>query len=85
MLPLGLIPVFFVLALIAPAAWALVTVYRRERPTRAITCPGTGQSATIQIDARHAIAMHALGENRRRVGHCSLWPEQASCGQHCVK
>jgi len=85
MSPLNLIPVFFIVALIAPAAWALQKVYRRSRIPRDITCPEANQFATIQLDARHAVAMHALGETHRRVTGCSLWPERQACDQACVK
>jgi len=85
MSPLNLIPAFFVIALAAPAAWALGKVYRRSRTPREITCPRDNQFATIQLDSRHAVAMHALGETHRRVRSCSLWPERQACDQACVK
>jgi len=81
---LSLIPVFFVLALALPAAWALGRVYRRSRGERQISCPEAGQLATIAEDARHAVAMHALGETNRRVKSCSLWPERRACEQACL-
>ena len=82
---LNLIPVFFVIALAAPAAWALGKVYRRSHGPRQITCPEVNHFATIELDARHAVAMHALGETDKRVKSCSLWPERQSCQQACVK
>jgi hypothetical protein len=82
---LSLVPVFFVVALAAPAAWALGKVYRRARGTQGVTCPYAGHSATIELDARHAVAMHALGETNRRVKTCSLWPERRDCSQACVR
>jgi hypothetical protein len=82
---LSLIPVFFVLILVVPAAWALSRVYRSSRQPREITCPDAGQGATIQLDARNAIGMHALGDPRRRIQACSLWPERQGCAQHCVR
>ena len=85
MSPLSLIPWFFVIALAAPAAWALGRVYRRARGTREITCPEAQHLATIELDARHAAAMHALGETEGRVKSCSLWPERQDCHQACVK
>jgi hypothetical protein len=85
MSPLSLIPWFFVIALAAPAAWALGRVYRRSHGQREITCPEANHFATIQLDARHAVAMHALGETDRRVKACSLWPARQGCHQGCVK
>jgi hypothetical protein len=83
--PLSLIPLFFAVALVAPAAWALAKVYRRSHGVREITCPEANHFATIELDARHAVARHALGETDRRVKSCSLWPERQGCGQACVK
>jgi len=85
MSPLNLIPAFFVIALAAPAAWALGKVYRRARAPREVACPDANQFASIQLDPRHAVAMHALGETHRRVKSCSLWPERQACHQACVK
>jgi len=84
MSPLSLIPVFFAAALVAPAVWALAKVYRRTRGSREVTCPEENHFVTIELDARHAVAMHALGENHRRVKSCSLWPARQGCGQTCV-
>jgi hypothetical protein len=81
----SLIPAFFAIALLAPAGWALAKVYRRSHGAREITCPEASHFATIELDARHAVAMHALGETDRRVKSCSLWPERQGCGQACVK
>ncbi|MGA3043842.1 MAG: hypothetical protein ABSF54_23965 [Bryobacteraceae bacterium] len=85
MSPLNLIPLFFVLALLAPAVWALGKIYRRSHGAREITCPEANRFATIELDARHAVAMHALGETDRRVKTCSLWPERQDCRQACLK
>jgi len=82
---LSLIPVFFAVALLAPAVWALGKVYRRSHGAREVTCPEANHFATIQLDARHAVAMHARGETNRRVKSCSLWPERQACGQACLK
>ena len=84
-MPLSLIPWFFVIALAGPAAWALTRVYRRARGPREVTCPEANQFATIQLDAGHAAAMHALGETERRVKACSLWPERQGCHQACLR
>lgn len=82
---LSLIPVFVAAGLLVPAALALNRVYRRARGPREITCPEAKQFATIEMDARHAVAMHALGESDRRVKSCSLWPERQGCAQACLR
>jgi len=84
-MPLSLIPWFFVIALVAPAAWALGKVYRRSRGAREVTCPEADNIATITLDARHAVAMHALGEAGGRVQSCSFWPERQGCRQACIR
>ncbi len=86
MSPLSLIPLFFAAALVAPAVWGLGKVYRRSHGAREIACPEANHFATIELDARHAVAMHALGEEAdRRVKSCSLWPARQGCAQSCVK
>ena len=85
MSPLSLIPLFLVLALAMPAAWALGRVFRVSYHPREVTCPEANQPATIELDTRHAVAMHALGETRRRVKSCTLWPERQACTQACMK
>ena len=82
---LSLIPLFFAIALVAPAVWALGKVYRRSHGAREITCPEANHFATIELDARHSVAMHALGETGQRVKSCTLWPERQGCQQACVR
>lgn len=84
MSPLSLIPLFFLIAIVVPAAWAVGKVYLKSRGEREIACREAGHMATIELDARHAVAMHAIGETRRRVKSCSLWPERRGCGQNCL-
>jgi len=82
---LSLIPVFFVLALVGPATWALGNVYRRNRGAREVTCPENGQFATIELDVRHALVAHSLGDMDQRVKMCSRRPEREGCDQACVR
>ena len=84
-MPLSLIPWFFVIALLAPAAWALSQVYRRARGPREVNCPEANRLATIELDARHAVAVHLRGDSDRRVKTCTLWPERQGCQQGCLK
>jgi len=83
--PLGLVPLFFVLAVVAPAAWALAKVYLRSRRPRQVTCPHAQHFATVALDARHAVRMYALGEPDLRVKTCTLWPERRHCPQDCLR
>jgi hypothetical protein len=81
---LYLIPVWFVLGLLIPAAWSIGKVYRRSRNRRAVVCPEIKAFALIQVDARHAAAMHILGNPVRQVQSCSRWPGRRSCDRACL-
>ena len=64
------------------AAWP---VFWRMRGPRVVTCPETGRSAGVCVDAGHAAttAFHAHPELRLRA--CSRWPEKLDCGQDCLR
>jgi len=82
---LSLIPVFVACGVVVPATLALTKVYRRSHAPREISCPEGGQFATIELDARHTVKMHALGETDARVKRCALWPARQGCAQGCVR
>ena len=73
---LYLIPVWFALGLLVPAAWSIGKIYRRSRRSRVVICPETAAFALIQVEPRHAAAMHILGNPVREVHLCSHWPER---------
>lgn len=81
---LYLIPVWFALGLSVPIAWSVAKVYRRSRGPRAVTCPENSQPATIELDVRHAVAMHVFGNPVRKIQRCSRWPGQQACDQNCL-
>ena len=81
---LYLIPVWFILALLIPAIWSVSKVYSRSQGRRIVVCPGNHRVANIELDARHAVAMHIAGNPGRKIQNCSRWPDQQSCARECL-
>ena len=75
---------YLALALIIPAAWALVPVWRRARAGKRVECPGASLVATVNLDPWYAVRMHALGNRELRVIGCSEWPQRCDCRQNCL-
>jgi hypothetical protein len=59
--------------------------YRRYRGRKTVVCPETGQLAELELKARRASLLSALGTRWLRVRRCSLWPRNKGCAQHCVE
>jgi hypothetical protein len=81
---LYLIPVWFILGLLIPTAWAVSRVYSRSRGRRIVICPETNRSANVELDARHAVKMLVVGNPVQKIQACSRWPERQSCGRECL-
>jgi hypothetical protein len=81
---LFLVPVWFILALLIPTAWSVSRVYSRSRGRRIVICPETDRAANIELDARHAVAMHVVGNPFQKIQACSRWPEHRSCSRECL-
>ena len=58
--------------------------FRRFRSPRMLSCPETGGTAVVGIDASRAAFSSAIGQPLLRVKNCSLWPERRRCDQHCL-
>jgi hypothetical protein len=84
MWPAFLVIAWFILALAAPAGWALWGVWRRARGSRQVTCPEIGAPALVALDPWYAVRKHALGDNELRVSGCARWPERRDCGRECL-
>ena len=54
-----------------------------RRPMR-LRCPVTERDAAVQVDAYEAGVAEAFGTSSVRVRSCSLWPENAGCGETCL-
>ena len=71
--------------------WGIVKAIRALRVIRdlhgprVVTCPETGQSATVHVDLRHAGTI-ALGQHPSgvRLSACSRWAERGRCEEPCV-
>jgi hypothetical protein len=60
-------------------------VWRRLRGDRLVTCPETGRTSAVRIDARHAATSMLLdGTASVRLAQCSRWPSRESCDEACV-
>ena len=59
--------------------------YRRYRGRKTVICPKTGQIAELELKAKRASVLAALGTRWLRVRHCSLWPRNKGCAQKCVE
>jgi hypothetical protein len=58
--------------------------FRRFCRPRMLSCPETGGTAEVGIDASRAALSSAFGEPQLRVKRCSLWPGRDRCKQHCL-
>ena len=79
-----LIPIWFTLALLVPAVWAIARIYRAISGPRTVICPETGLDSTIELDATHAVAMRILGNPVQKIQFCSRWPERQACDRSCL-
>ena len=61
---------------------ARVDVYSRFREPKEVTCPETGEAATVQVDATMAAATTAVGVPGLRIISCTQWPQ--ACGRGCL-
>ncbi len=73
-----ILAVVFVMVLVGFA------MYFSLRRPMALRCPVTERDATVQVDALEAGVAEALGTRSMRVRSCSLWPENAGCGEACL-
>jgi hypothetical protein len=59
--------------------------YRRYRGRKTVICPEIGQIAEVELKAKQASVLSALGKQWVRVRWCSLWPRKRGCAQECVR
>lgn len=63
--------------------WVL-PAWRGHRGKKTVTCPETGESAAVEIDAARVAASAWGGPPDVRLKDCTRWPERATCGQDCL-
>lgn len=61
-----------------------IRAYLTYRRQMLVTCPETGKTAAVHVDARNAVKEVLLGNEKLRLDQCSRWPERADCGQDCL-
>ena len=76
---------YFALALLVPACWALLPVWRRARVAREVKCPALAAPALVHLDPWFAMRRRAFGGYELRVGGCSEWPDRRTCGRECLE
>lgn len=59
-------------------------LYLRYFGSRLVACPEDHQTATVNIDARHAAATGIHGRPDLRLCDCSRWPERSGCDRACL-
>ena len=82
MLGAGLI--ILVIAFSAVGFLWVLPAWRGVRGKKCVTCPETGQSATVEVDAARVAVSAWGGVPDVRLKDCSRWPEKAGCGQDCL-
>ncbi len=83
-LEIYLIVVLLILASIYYVAPLAVTVFRRYRGKRIVTCPETMKSCAVEVDARRAAISTVISHPELRMKSCSRWPQRGGCGQECM-
>jgi hypothetical protein len=58
--------------------------FLKAKGTRVVTCPETGRTVAVELDARNAALAALRGRSELRLRDCSRWPERAGCGQDCL-
>jgi hypothetical protein len=59
-------------------------IHSRYSGVRLLACPENQQSASVSIDARHAVATGIDGLPELRLSDCSRWPEHSNCDRACL-
>ena len=75
---------WFLVALLAPPAWALGRTWWQARTARHVTCPALAAPALVSLDPWYAARMHALGDQEIRIKGCTEWPGRQQCGRECM-
>lgn len=71
-----------VIASVCPSFLLAAEVYSRFREPRQLTCPESGEPATVEVDADLAAATALVGMSELRIIRCTEWPR--ACGRDCL-
>ena len=83
-LEIYLIVMLLMLASLYYVAPLAVTVFRRYRGKRIVTCPETLKPCAIEGDAKRAAITTVISRPDLRMKTCSRWPQRQDCGQECM-
>jgi hypothetical protein len=73
------------LAVVLGVAARYAFLYTRLKGKRVLTCPETGESVGVDLDAKRAAVTSLLGANPAlSLTDCTRWPERAGCDQACL-
>jgi len=67
---------------LCPRSPLAAEVYARYQKPQDVTCPETGETATVKVDAEMAAATFAVGLPGLRITRCTEWPRV--CGRGCL-
>jgi hypothetical protein len=81
---LGAGVIILVIAFSAVGFLWVLPAWRGHRGKKTVTCPETGQSAIVEVDAARVAISAWCGAPDVRLKDCSRWPERAGCGQDCL-
>lgn len=83
----GLLIGLFVLTALSSGylAYRVWKFYCGLRGKRLVTCPETGRSAAVELDAKQAVKESLWSTPVLRLSECSRWPERKGCGQTCLR
>lgn len=80
----ALVVTIVIFAGVAMIAGFAIWSYLKYRGTRVVTCPETGRTVAVELDAMHATLTSAVGAPDLRLTDCTRWPERQNCGQDCL-
>jgi len=61
-----------------------LSAYFRNRGSRSVVCPDTGEHANVEVDRKFALKTAFWNHPQTRLESCTLWPEKGACGQECL-
>jgi hypothetical protein len=74
------------LAFLLPLLLELFESYRKLSGTRLVTCPETGGTAFVELDAARGALAEIFGNGQVRIRSCARWqPGRRNCGEGCCQ
>lgn len=67
----------------AAVIWYYMAAWEYREPVD-IICPETLNSATVEVNGKHAARTRFAGREELRIAACSRWPARRECDQACA-